>query len=249
MSPRVSFKDHFSTQAADYQRYRPSYPPAFFRWLADTAPVRRLAIDVATGNGQAALGLAEHFDEVIATDASAAQLAEVRAHPRIRYRHEPAESIGVPDRAADLVVAAQAAHWFDWPAFSSEARRVLGPGGVIAVWCYELFRVDPAIDRLVGDFSRDAVGPWWPRERRHVEEGYRNLALPVAEIATPTFDMQAEWDLAAVLGYLGTWSAVRRCRARTGRDALAILSGPLAALWGSGVRSVRWPLVLKVGRA
>ncbi len=245
----MSFKDHFSGQSDAYQKYRPDYPSGLFAWLAGESPSRRLAVDVATGNGQAATALARHFESVIATDPSAAQLREARAVPRVEYRQEPAEAISVASASVDLLVAAQAAHWFDWPRFVSEARRVLCPGGVLAIWTYGNAEVAPAIDRLLEDFSRDAVGPWWPRERRHVDEGYRDLPLPFPPIEAPDFEMRASWDAAAMLGYLDTWSAVRRQRARTGRDALAILAAPLAAAWGEGARPVRWPLTLKTGRA
>ena len=243
------FKDHFSGQSGAYQKYRPDYPPALFDWLAAHAPGRRLAIDVATGNGQAAIGLARHFDRVIATELSAAQLREARPHPRVEYRQEPAEAISVEAGSVDLLVAAQAAHWFDWPRFSAEARRVLRPGGVLAIWSYGNGEVLPAIDRLVGDFSRDVVGPYWPRERRHVDEAYRDLALPFPPIEVPDFEMHTHWDVAAMLGYLDTWSAVRRCRARTGRDPLRLLAAPLAAAWGEESRDMRWPLTMCAGRA
>lgn len=243
------FKDHFSGQSNTYERYRPDYPPELFAWLAGQAPGCRLAVDVATGNGQAALGLARHFESVVATEPSAAQLRESRADPRVGYRLESAESISLPSDSADLVVAAQAAHWFDWPQFCAEACRVLRPGGVLAVWCYGSAEIEGVIDRMLEDFSRDVVGPYWPRERRHVDEGYRDLVLPLAAIEIPTFEMRAHWDSAAMLGYLDSWSAVRRHRGRTGRDALDLLAAPLAATWGDLPRRVRWPLVLKAGRA
>lgn len=249
MARPLEFKDHFSAQAGDYQRYRPEYPRELFDWLAAATPSRRLAVDLATGNGQAALGLATRFDAVVATDASAAQIREARPHPKVSYRCEPAEATSLADRSADLVTVAQSAHWFDWPAFGAEARRILKPGGLLAIWCYELFTVEPAIERLIADFSRDVVGPYWPRERRHVEERYRHLPLPFPEFEAPEFRMQADWDLPTAMGYLGTWSAVRRCRALTGRDPLALLAGPLAVAWGAGVRTVRWPLVLRAARA
>ena len=177
------FKDHFSGQSAEYRAFRPGYPPELFAWLASIAPGRRLAVDVATGNGQAALGLAAHFERVIATEPSAAQLAEAPRHPRVAYKNESAEAISVPDARADLVTAAQAAHWFDWARFTAQALRVLRRGGVLAVWSYGNCLVDAEIDRLIGDFSRDVVGPYWPRERRHVEEGYRGLELPFPDEA------------------------------------------------------------------
>lgn len=242
-------KDHFSAQASDYQRYRPDYPPELFAWLAGEAPDSGLAADLATGNGQAALGLAAHFDAVFAADASAAQIREARPHARVTYRCEPAESTSLADGAADLVTVAQSAHWFDWPAFCIEARRILKPGGVLAIWCYELFTAEPAIERLIADFSRDVVGPYWPRERRHVEERYRELALPFPAIDVPEFCMRAEWDCETAMGYLGTWSAVRRCRMRTGRDPLVVIAGPLALAWGAAPRPVRWPLAFRAARA
>ena len=102
----TSFKDHFSGQAATYAAYRPTYPPQFFAWLAGLLTRRSLAWDVGTGNGQAALGLAEHFDAVVATDASAAQLAHAAQHPRVGYRVAAAHASGLPDRSVDLVTVA-----------------------------------------------------------------------------------------------------------------------------------------------
>src|SRR5262245_62235193 len=95
---------------------------------------------------------------------------------------------------ADLVTVAQAAHWFDWPRFVAETGRVLRPGGVLAFWTYGSCHVTPAVDRLVEDFSRDVVGPYWPRERRHVDEGYRDLAVALDPLAVPPFEMQTRWD-------------------------------------------------------
>ena len=243
-----AFKDHFSGQAVAYEKYRPRYPPELFAWLAANAPARDLAVDVATGNGQAALALSEFFDGVVATDASAAQLKAAQARPRVRYRCEPAERISLPDGSADLIVVAQAAHWFDWPAFQSEARRVLRPSGLLAFWCYGNCNSEPDIDRLLLDFSRDVVGPYWPRERRHVEEDYRELALPFPAVGVPGFDMRADWDFESALGYLGTWSAAQRYRQRNARDPLALLAPLLTRAWGTGSRELRWPLVIKAGR-
>jgi SAM-dependent methyltransferase len=248
MTAQSEFKDHFSGQSGAYQKYRPDYPPALFEWLAALAPGRQLAIDVATGNGQAAVGLAAHFERVVATEPSAGQLREARAHPRIDYRQEPAEAMSADPGSADLVTAAQAAHWFNWPRFTAEAARVLRPGGVLAVWSYHNSRIAPAIDRLIVDFSRDVVGPYWPRERRHVDEAYRDLVLPFPEIDAPAFEMSVQWDAAALLAYVDTWSAVRRCRARTGRDPLELLAKPLAEAWGPERRDVRWPLTVLAGR-
>ncbi len=243
-----AFKDHFSTRAAEYERCRPGYPRELFAFLAGCAPGRRLAVDVATGNGQAATGLAGFFAQVLATEPSEAQLARARPHPRVRYRCEPAERIGLPDACCDLLTAAQAAHWFDWGAFPREASRVLVPGGIVALWTYELFSVDPPIDDLVVDFYRNVTGPYWPRERRYVEERYASLPFPFEEFAAPPFQFQLDWMAADAIAYLGTWSAVQRYLDARGNDPVALVAPPLAAAWGPGTRRVSWPIHLRIGR-
>jgi len=70
-----TFPDHFSESASAYAAFRPTYPLARFDWIARESPHHRLAWDCATGSGQEAEQLVTHFDEVVATDASVAQLA------------------------------------------------------------------------------------------------------------------------------------------------------------------------------
>lgn len=215
-----AFSDHFSPQAGEYEKYRPGYPAALFEWLARQVPSRKLALDVATGNGQAAVALAAHFDRVIGCEPSAAQLTAARPHPRVEYRQEAAERISVPDACADLVTVAQAAHWFDWPAFCREVARVLKPRGLIAIWSYAHSVVTPEVDRIVLDFARDVVGPYWPRGRRFVDDRYRDLVLPFARIEPPP----SPWPRT------GTG---RRCRATStpGRPCSAIAREPGAIPW------------------
>jgi SAM-dependent methyltransferase len=245
----VAFKDHFSRQAWEYGRYRPGYPPQLAAHVAALAPARALALDVATGNGQAALALAAHFELVLASDPSAAQLAQAAPHPRVRYLRHAAERLPLAGGVADLLVAAQAAHWFDFARFYAEARRVLRPGGVLALWTYEKLRVDAEVDRAVDAFYADVVGRYWPPERRYVEQGYRTLPFPLAELPSPPFELVTEWPLEHALRYLGTWSAVDRYRAAEGRDPLPLIEAALAPLWPRGaVRRVVWPIHLRLGR-
>src|SRR6266568_6165743 len=181
----MRFPDHFSGVSAGYAAFRPRYPDALFDFLADAAPARDAAWDCATGNGQAAIGLAHHFPRVIATDASEAQIAHATPDPRVTYRVAPAEASGLDDRSVDLVTAAQALHWFDRPKFWAEARRVLRPRGVVAVWTYLLFEIAPEIDAIIREFYSDVVGPFWPPERHITEERYRTIEFPFAEFAAP----------------------------------------------------------------
>lgn len=251
MDAGTTFKDHFSRQAAEYARFRPGYPSVLFEFLAAESPGRRLAIDCATGNGQAAHGLAGHFACVLAVDASRAQLAHAPPHPRVTYLAAPAERLPVASGAADLVAAAQAAHWFDFERFYAECRRVLVPGGLVALWTYEKFRIDPRIDAAVDRFYAEVVGRFWPPERRYVEQGYRTLPFPFAEQPAPAFELRLRWDRATVLRYVGTWSAVQRYRDAQGADPLPLLEAALTDAWpdGAGARELTWPIHLRLGRA
>lgn len=245
----MSFKDHFSRQAADYDRYRPAYPPELLAHVARLAPGRSLAVDLATGNGQAAIGLAAEFTQVLASDASASQLARARPHPRVQYLRHTAERLPLRDAVADAIVAAQAAHWFDFPAFYAEARRVLKPGGLVALWTYERPQAGADVDAVIDAFYHDVIGPFWPPERRHVENAYRSLPFPLEEIAAPPFSLETDWSRDDFMHYLGTWSAVDRYRAEIRRDPLPALASTLAPLWRDGeARRLIWPIHLRLGR-
>lgn len=246
----AGFKDHFSVLAADYARYRPRYPAQLFADLAAVAPGRDRAWDCATGNGQAAAGLAGWFREVVATDASAAQIAAAHGPANVRFAVAPAEACPLPDACLDLLLVAQAAHWFDLPAFYAEAARVLKPGGVLALLTYSGVRVDAALDPVLRDFHHGLLGPYWPPERAQVERDYRDLPFPWPEIAFPAQEMRADWTLEELLGYLGTWSATRAYREQRGEDPLPALRARLAPAWGDPgrTRTVRWPLPIRIGR-
>lgn len=245
----MSFKDHFSTQANDYARFRPHYPRALFEFIAALAPNNNLALDVATGSGQAACGLAEFFSQVIAIDASARQIENAQPNERVEYRIAPAEATGLPTQTCGAVAVAQAVHWFDLEKFYAEMRRVLAPGGVIAIWAYRRLQISPEVDAVVSHFYRDVVGPFWPPERTIVESGYRDLPFPFDEIASPPFQIEMRWSLGHLLGYLRTWSATQRFIAAHSQDPVDAIQKDLARAWGEAdERDTVWPLSLRIGK-
>lgn len=244
----MNLQDHFSDLAAGYARFRPRYPDSLFRYLASQCRVRTLAWDVGAGSGQASIGLAAVFDRVVATDASREQIAHAPRRPNIYYAVAVAEAAPWLPGGLDLVVVAQALHWFDREAFWREVSAVLGPGGTLAIWCYGWMGIDEERDGVIRHFYSEILGPYWPDRRRLVEEEYRGIDLPFAERKCPAFEMRERWDLEHLLGYLRTWSAVRAYIRSHGKDPLALLLGKLRSVWGppSTRREIRWPLHVRI---
>jgi SAM-dependent methyltransferase len=244
----MAFKDHFSRQAADYAKFRPRYPRELFEYLGSVAPSRQLAWDCGTGNGQAAIGLATVFDRVIATDASEKQISSAQPHEHVEYRVAPAENSGVQSDTVDLIMVAQALRWFDLERFYAEARRVLKPHGILAASAYNLLQVEPTIDEIVNRYYHEVAGPFWPPERKLVEN-FADLPFPFHEIEPPKIEMTTHWDLDHLIGCLGTWSSTQRFTAATGADPLEQIIDELRRAWGNPqqVRSVIWPLTLRIG--
>jgi ubiquinone/menaquinone biosynthesis C-methylase UbiE len=246
----MNFKDYFSKQASAYTKYRPHYPEALFEYLATLVFSHQRAWDCATGSGQAALGLTPYFEEIIATDASEKQIANVFEHKKITYRIAPAEKTGIESHSVDLIVVAQALHWFELDRFYTEARRVLQEGGVLAVWSYSLLRISSAIDRVLDHFYTKVVGPFWPPERKLVDDKYQSISFPFEELAAPPFKMETRWNLNRLVGYLGTWSSVQKFKDKRDTDPIEVVIGDLRRAWGrpEDEKGIHWPIHMRIGR-
>jgi SAM-dependent methyltransferase len=244
----VRFKDHFSRQAADYAIFRPGYPQELFDYLGSIAPSRQLGWDCGTGNGQAAVRLVSVFDRVIATDASERQIANALPHEHVEYRVAAAENSGIQSGTIDLIMVAQALHWFDLARFYAEARRALKPNGVVAASAYNLLHIEPAIDEVVNRYYNEVVGPFWPLERELVEQ-FADLPFPFHEIDPPKFQMTTQWNLDHLTGYLRTWSSTQLFIVAKGSDPLEQIADELRRAWGDSqqTRKVIWPLILRIG--
>jgi len=247
----LTFHDHFSRDSEGYAKYRPRYPPALFEWLASTIDARELAWDCATGNGQAAVGLATWFTRVVASDASIGQLRHATPLPNIEYRHADAESSGLETHSADLVTCAQAVHWLSRDRFFAEARRVLRARSVIAVWGYHIPLVrETTIDAAIRHFHDEVIGPYWPSERQLVLDRFTSIEFPFDELAAPDFQMRCAWTLDSFAAYLGTQSATERYRRANGADPVPGLVARIEVLWGGRdrVRDVHFPVFMRAGR-
>ena len=242
-------KDYFSFASGNYSKFRPVYPPELFEWIYSHCPGFEVALDCGTGNGQVAALLATKFKTVYATDISENQLAEAVKMPNIIYRLEPAENPSCAGSSVDLVTVAQALHWFNLPDFYNSVKRILKPGGILAVTGYVFPGIDPETDIILRSFYDGTLGDYWPPERKLIDDHYRTIPFPFDEIASPDFTMAFDWTLSRFVAYLRTWSAVNNFIKTIGHDPVIDLEKQLAASWNSDEkRKVNFPLILRVGR-
>jgi len=249
--------DKLFSHSALYLKYRPRYPEDLFSTLSRLAPSTHVALDVGTGNGQAALSLAKYFDQVIATDVNPKQIEQATPHERIEYKVVPAEEKILPESSVDLIIVAEALHWFDFERFNESVRFMLKPGGIYAAWGYDLPVIDESVDRMIRFYCDQVVGKYWASGRHHIETHYENIPFPFTQIPASElggeFAMIGEWNLEDLLGYLDTWSAtqlalkdMKKHPLRDDQELLKLFHDA----WGypDEFKTYRYPLFIKVAR-
>ncbi|WP_132993590.1 class I SAM-dependent methyltransferase [Gordonia zhaorongruii] len=238
----------FDTGADAYAQFRPTYPPEVAGIIAGLAPDREVAVDIGCGSGQFTSLLASEFARVIGVDSSAAQLDGAKGAPNVAYVAGSAEEVRCGDGVASLVTVAQAAHWFDLPAFYSEARRIARQGAVLALLTYGPAQLEDSLAPCFEQFYRDGIRRYWPPERIHVDNGYADLYFPFDRIEVTVPSIGKDWTLDEFIGYLGTWSAARRARDAGESGLLDDLRSQLEPEWGAGKRRVEFALTVLAGR-
>lgn len=205
-------RDTFSRDSSAYARDRPVYPTALFDWMVSHCRARSAAWDCATGNGQAASRLAERFERVEATDISREQIGAGFRAGNVVYSVQPAERTCFADASFDLITVAQALHWFDFGSFWPEVRRVSKPGAFFCAWGYAWFEGDQMLQERFLDPMAALLAPYWATNNRILWHGYRSeeIAFPFERIAAPPFSIMLDWDIAAVIRFVQTWSAYKR---------------------------------------
>jgi SAM-dependent methyltransferase len=242
-------KDLFSRQSNTYALYRPVYPGALFEYILSFVKERKLAWDCATGNGQAAIALAGYFDKVMATDSSEKQIRNAVLHPRVEYAVGRAEMSGFAVQSFDLVTVAQAYHWLNAFEFAAEVRRVLKPGGVIAIWGYNIpVSNNENLDELILRFYKETVGPYWDKERKFIDESYKTVVFDFDELPAREFSIEVSWDLQHLIGYLNSWSAVQHYIDANGVNPVELFFADFKNKWpGAEKLNFRFPVFLRLG--
>src|SRR5258706_3822725 len=241
----------FSSGSEQYAKHRPQYPAELFSYLSELANSHDRAWDCATGNGQSAVSCAKYFSQVEATDISAEQIQHGIAHPNVKYSVCPAEHTPFADNSFDLITVATAVHWFDQENFFREVKRVLKPKGILAIWGYSSFEIEPAVDEMINKVLLGPIQRFWAEGNRQVMNGYLNLTLPFDDIRNPpTFTIQLEWTLQQFLAYVRTWSAVKRYMTELGSDPVSELESQLKTIWSEPDKSkaIHMPLAFKASR-
>jgi len=246
----MTFKDNFSKVSAEYAQYRPHYPSGLFAYLNSLVTENKEAWDCGTGNGQVALELTKYFNRVYASDASEKQVLQAQKNEKIEYFVSLAEETPIRDRSLDLITVAQAFHWFDAEKFFLEAKRILKPQGILALWCYDLFDLPNASKDLKTSVDRFCleVEPFWDKERKLVENGYKSIDFPLAEIfPVPSFSIKLEWTAQQLLGYLSTWSSSQKYRIANGDDSLSTFAEEISQNY-IGKMEIQWDLHFRIGK-
>ena len=241
-------KDNFSRQANVYAQYRPGYPKELFEYILGFVKEKDLAWDCGTGNGQSASELSTHFKKVFATDISQKQLDNAAAKGNITYALEPAEKTSLADKTVDLITVAQAIHWFKFEAFYAEVKRVAKPGAVMAVWTYSLLKISGEIDKIISEYHFSTLEKYWDPERKYVDDGYASIPFPFTEIKTPGFNIELNWSLKDLEGYLDTWSALQKFIAANAYSPVKELMNKIEEHWGEAEkRKIFFPVHLRLG--
>lgn len=242
-------KDNFSAQSDLYKKFRPTYPPALFEYVLSFVKTKAWAWDCGTGNGQVAGILADHFNKVYASDISQAQLDNAVKKDNIEYVLCPAEKTPFLDQTFDLITVAQAFHWFDFNRFFEEVRRVIKPGGVVAVWGYALLTIDEKIDPVISKFYKEVVGPYWDFERKYLEDRYSTIPFPLDDVQQQEFAIETPWNLSHLLGFLNSWSSVQNYIRQHTSNPVDLIVDELNKNWPADtVKKVIFPVFLKLGK-
>lgn len=241
-------KDRFSIGSEQYAAFRPLHPQAFFEYLKTIIPNPETAWDCGTGNGQVAVALADFFEHIEATDISKQQLQQATQKDNIHYSIQAAEQTTFQDNTFDLIIAAQAIHWFDFEEFYNEVNRTGKNGALIIALGYGLFESIPEIDRIIRTFYQTEIGPYWDAERRYVDENYKTIPFGFEEIQAPTFAMQYRWNYEHLMGYLNTWSAVKNYEKTNGINPVTLIKDELKTLMQDRTYDIHFPVLLRIGR-
>lgn len=241
-------KDLFSENSQLYRQARPSYSAEIIEHIMQHVPEHGLAWDCGAGSGQFSRYLAPYFQQVLATDLSAAQLAQAPQLANVRYLQASAEASGLAEQSVDLVTVAQAIHWFDFGTFYAEVKRVLKPHGCLAVIGYALIEAsNERLNHLIQQLYNSTLHGYWDAERRYIDECYQSIPFPFAEQPVPTLQLNYNWTGQQLLDYFQTWSGLKHYVQSTGLNPLLEMADFFQQA-PTQHYEVTFPVLLRIGK-
>lgn len=190
----------FTGRAADYVRFRPDYPAAAIDAMLDgLGPADAVrAADVGAGTGISARALADRGVHVVAIEPNREMRESAAQHPRVTWREGTAEATGLPEAEFDLVACAQAFHWFRGPEAVAEFRRILRPGGRLAILWNNRDRGDPLTRGFIEAIH--AIQGEHPAERRAFDPAVVAAGGAFTEVQTLAFPHAQSLDREGLVG-------------------------------------------------
>jgi len=276
MSSSSNTKSLFKDQSHLYSLYRPSYDKVLYGHIMDyiknnSKLKRSVALDVATGNGQAAFDLRTYFDKVIAMDIQESQIKQAfKGFDNIQFIEGSAENICLDANSIDLVCVAQALHWFDTVKFYKEAHRVMKDTGTLALWGYDLCHItskkseyknnaERASKVVLELYKNSELAKYWDNRRFLIDNHYVTIAPNNhndekiwKNVTRINMTMSKQWKLDDVVKYISTWSAyntyMREKKVDRGcsLDPCVMIEKQLLEIYGTNDAEVNitWPIFL-----
>jgi len=243
-------------KGANYALYRPDYPQNLYNVVFDytrkTRPEFERALDVGCGTGQVTSKLCAVFKQVVGTDISTKQLEAAHKAGNIEYITCSAENITQSSNTFDLITVAQALHWFKLEQFYAEVKRLLKPGGVLAVWVYGLVEVEnKEANDIIKKLHWETVGNYWDFDRKWLCDLYPNFHMPLKDFESHKLSIDKSMTLADFVRYIDTWSALKTYREKHTDDPLIQLEKDLLAAYRATPDTVvefHFPVGLFLGR-
>lgn len=221
----------FNSKSGEYKNFRPLYPERLFEVLRSYCKEGKRAWDSACGNGQVASSLVRYFDSVSASDLNLNQIENRIDHKNIDFSVQNSEETTYKNSSFDLVVVAQAMHWFNLDKFFSEVKRVLKPGGVFACIGYSFFTVSSEIDEIVKELVLDPISSYWSDKNRILWNRYEDVNFPFYKVDIEDVEMASFWTREELINYISTWSAYKRYRENSSKEILEELDLKLKKIW------------------
>jgi len=255
----------FRKQAETFAKYGSKYPTELFEFLSKQTDGHDLALDFATGNGQAAKHLAKFYKKVIATDPSPEQIKFAFPVPNVDYHCSSAElrdeqlvEYGINDASVDLITVASSVHYFDMAKFNPLVKRLLKNDGVYAVWCLGDITYDnTALTEIVRRYEA-SLWEFAPAHLHLWKNHYKDLPFPFDEITSfpnglqadgSAFEIAEEWTMDQYFGWMAWWGITQRAIEKYGVNPLDKIRNDVRCAWGdTETNMVRFKIYMRVGR-